>query len=153
MRERPSSPATVTQQHTCKPNPLYRLGSYDPSAPDTQGTISDATSSPHPFSSADAADASDAPGPASGSTAEAQAAGSRCQHCRAHSTAHLAHALVEANASVTAARTQLLAAQADIALLLGERKRVNRHPSLLCAAVCCQPVKLLTQTHLCFRCG
>lgn len=146
VRERPSSPATAPHQHTWNPNPLYRLGSYDPSAPDTQGTITDATTSPHhdnPFSSADAADAP-GPGPASARTAEAQAAGSRCQHCRAHTTAHLAHALVEANASVSAARTQLLAAQADIALLLG--KRVNQHPSLLCAAVCCQSGKLLTRT-------
>lgn len=86
VQERPPSPATTaTQQHTWNPNPLYRLGSYDPSAPDTQGTITDATTTPHPFSSADT---SDAPGPASASTAEAQAAGSRQQVPALQGTQH-----------------------------------------------------------------
>jgi hypothetical protein len=42
-----------------------------------------------------------------------------CEQCQAH-TAQLIAALVDANARVNVARTQLLAAQADMSMLLGE---------------------------------
>jgi hypothetical protein len=130
VQEQPASHVTTATQQTWNPNPLYWLGSYDPSAPaDTQGLST--TTSPHLFGSSE--HTSDAAGPAS-------AAGSNCQHCGAHATAHLARALVAANASVTAAREQLLAAHADIALLLGEDRGSLTHTFFLRATICCQSV-------------
>lgn len=79
------------------------------------------------------------------------------QQCGAH-TAHLASALVDANARVSTARAQLVAAQADINMLLGEMlAKVGRPDSvtglmgllvLLVPAHCCSPDRCVTGLHL-----